>query len=66
VDRHWSLLTSDDLPQWRSLAPPPLTVHGAPGVVLDGRFVIAGGAARAGGQSNTAWSGLTQVLLETP
>ena len=66
VDRHWILDTTAARPEWVALAPPPLSVHGAPGATVDGRFVIAGGASRAGGQSNTAWSGLTQVLLELP
>ena len=54
------------IPMEDPIAGPPLTVHGAPGAIVDGRFVIAGGASRAGGQSNTAWSALTQVLLELP
>lgn len=64
VDRHWQLdTTAGPGATWRALAPPPLTVHGAPGVVLEGRFVIVSGSARPGGQSNTAWTGATQVLL---
>ncbi len=66
VDRHWVLNTNLFSSTWTPLAPPPLTVHGAPGANLGGRFVIVGGASRAGGQSNTAWSALTQVLLATP
>jgi hypothetical protein len=67
VDRHWILDTADvTSDSWVELAPPPLTVHGVPGAALRGSFVIAGGSARAGGQSNTAWTGLTQRLIELP
>ncbi|HXG26325.1 MAG TPA: kelch repeat-containing protein [Candidatus Binatia bacterium] len=67
VDRHWFLDSrAGAAATWMELARPPLTVHGAPGGDLRGRFVIAGGASRAAGQSNTAWTGITQVLLELP
>ena len=47
IDRHWSLDTNAGAgATWLALAPPPLTVHGAPGVILDGRFIIAGGSPR--------------------
>jgi hypothetical protein len=67
VDRHWWLDAADrDAATWRDLAPPPLTVHGAPGAVLGGRFVVVSGSPRPGGQSSTAWSGATQVLDALP
>jgi len=67
VDRHWLLDTSAGATgTWVELPAPPLTVHGAPGVVLEDRFVIAGGSARPGGQSSTAWTGATQVLVDNP
>lgn len=62
VDDHWQLDTAAGAEaQWRPLAPPPLAVHGAQGAVLDGRFVIAGGASRHGQFSRFAWSGLLQA-----
>jgi hypothetical protein len=67
VDRHWRLATkAGAAAAWQPLAPPPLTVHGAPGAVLGGRFVIVSGSPRPGGQSSTAWTGATQVLQTTP
>lgn len=62
VDDHWQLDTAEGADaQWRPLAPPPLAVHGAQGAVVDGRFMIAGGAARPGQFSRFAWSGLLQA-----
>jgi N-acetylneuraminic acid mutarotase len=63
VDDHWQLDTAVGLgaQQWRPLAPPPLAVHGAQGAVVDGRFMIAGGASRQGQFSRFAWSGLLQA-----
>lgn len=67
VDRHWLLDTSAGATgSWVELPAPPLTVHGAPGAILEDRFVIAGGSARPGGQSSTAWTGATQVLVGDP
>ena len=63
VDRHWQLDTTvAGEPEWLPLEPPPFTVHGAPGLVLDGSFYLVGGALRAAGQSSTAWTGATQLL----
>lgn len=63
VDDHWQLDTANSVgtQQWRPLAPPPLAVHGAQGAVVDGRFMIAGGASRQGQFSRFAWSGLLQA-----
>jgi len=62
VDDHWQLDTADGAEaQWRPLPPPPLAVHGAQGAVVDGRFMIAGGASRQGQFSRFAWSGLLQA-----
>jgi N-acetylneuraminic acid mutarotase len=62
VDDHWQLDTAAGTDaRWRPLAPPPLAVHGAQGAVLDGRFMIAGGASRYGRFSRFAWSGLLQA-----
>ena len=62
VDDHWQLDTADGAEaQWRPLSPPPLAVHGAQGAVVDGRFMIAGGASRQGQFSRFAWSGLLQA-----
>lgn len=62
VDRHWSLDTSaGDTAGWGPLAPPPLAVHGVPGVAVDGWFMVIAGSTRPGGQSNTAWTGATQA-----
>lgn len=67
VDRHWRLdTTAGAAATWQGLAPPPLTVHGAPGVVVRGRFVVVSGSPRPGGQSSTAWTGATQVLTAAP
>ena len=67
VDRHWRLDTrAGAAATWQPLAPPPLTVHGAPGVVLGGRFIVVSGSPRPGGQSSTAWTGATQVLEAAP
>lgn len=67
IDRHWWLDSADlEAATWRDLAPPPLTVHGAPGAVLGGRFVVVSGSPRPGGQSSIAWSGATQVLDALP
>ena len=62
VDDHWQLETAEGAnAQWTPLPPPPLAVHGAQGAVVDGRFMIAGGAARPGQFSRFAWSGLLQT-----
>lgn len=61
IDHHWLLDTGAAVPTWLELSAPPLTVHGAQGAVIDGAFVIAGGASRPGGASRFAWSNLTQV-----
>ena len=62
VDRHWRLDTRLGAgAAWGALAPPPLAVHGVPGIVADGRFLIIAGSTRPGGQSNTAWTGATQA-----
>ena len=62
VDDHWQLDTSAGADAaWRPLSPPPLAVHGAQGAVLNGRFMIAGGASRQGQFSRFAWSGLLQA-----
>lgn len=67
VDRHWQLDTRvGSTAAWEALEPPPLTVHGAPGAVLNGRFVIVSGSLRAAGQSSTAWTGATQLLRTLP
>ena len=62
VDDHWQLDTAAGAEaRWRPLSPPPLAVHGAQGAVVDGRFMIAGGASRQGQFSRFAWSGLLQA-----
>lgn len=67
IDRHWRLDTSlGDAATWELLAPPPLAVHGVPGVALEGRFAIIGGSTRPGSESSTAWTGAMQVLDGTP
>ena len=67
VDRHWRLDTrADATATWQPLSPPPLTVHGAPGAELAGRFILVSGSPRPGGQSSTAWTGATQVLEAAP
>jgi N-acetylneuraminic acid mutarotase len=67
VDRHWRLDTAfGDAATWEPLAPPPLAVHGVPGVALDGHFAIIAGSTRPGGESSTAWTGATQVLVGDP
>ncbi|HYN63409.1 MAG TPA: kelch repeat-containing protein [Candidatus Limnocylindrales bacterium] len=60
-DQHWQLDTRVAGGGWVPLNGPPLPVHGAQGAVIDGRFVIAGGAARPGSLSRFAWSGLVQA-----
>ena len=66
VDEHWALDTTAASPAWVKVPPPFLAVHGVPGAVSANGFIVAGGSARAGGQSNTAWTGLTQVLVTPP
>lgn len=61
VDRHWQLDTTAATPAWAPMRPPPLAVHGVPGVAFDGRFLVIAGSSRPGGQSNTAWTGATQA-----
>jgi hypothetical protein len=61
IDAHWQLDTSaGEAATWQPLAPPPLAVHGAHGAVIDGRFVVVGGASRQGSFSRFSWSGLAQ------
>jgi hypothetical protein len=61
LDRHWQLDTDLTGDGWVPLNAPPLPVHGAQGAVVNGRFVIAGGASRPGSMSRFAWSGLVQA-----
>lgn len=61
LDEHWQLDTGLVGEGWVRLNAPPLPVHGAQGAVIDGRFVIAGGASRPGSMSRFAWSGLVQA-----
>jgi hypothetical protein len=62
VDAHWQLDTNlGPEAEWVPLGPPPLTVHGAHGAVIGGRFLIAAGASRPGSSSRFAWSGLLQA-----
>lgn len=62
VDDHWQLNSAAGPDaRWTPLAPSPLAVHGAQGAVVDGRFMIAGGASRHGQFSRFAWSGLLQA-----
>ena len=60
IDRHWQIDARDPTATWQPLDAPPLAVHGAQGAMVDGTFVIAGGASRPGGASRFSWSGLTQ------
>lgn len=63
VDLHWRLdTTSADGATWVALAPPPLAVHGVPGVAAGMRFLVIAGSTRPGGQSNTAWTGAVQAF----
>jgi N-acetylneuraminic acid mutarotase len=61
VDRHWQLDTDSADGAWVRLNEPPVPVHGAQGALIDGRFVIAGGASRPGSLSRFAWSELVQA-----
>jgi N-acetylneuraminic acid mutarotase len=61
LDQHWQLDTGLIGEGWVPLNAPPLPVHGAQGAVINGRFVIAGGASRPGSMSRFAWSGLVQA-----
>lgn len=62
IDRHWQLdTTAGDRAAWAPLTPPPLTVHGAQGAVVDGRFLIIGGALRQGAFSSVSWTSATQA-----
>ncbi|MCC5869333.1 MAG: hypothetical protein JJU27_12545 [Gammaproteobacteria bacterium] len=66
VDQHWVLDTRASRWEWQQAPSPPLAVHGADGAVVDGRFVIAGGASRHGLTSLTAWRDTVQVLDRAP
>jgi hypothetical protein len=61
IDRHWQLDTGSASPHWVPFDGPPLPVHGTQGAVINGAFVIAGGAWQPGASSRFAWSNLTQV-----
>ena len=62
IDRHWQLDTGvDDRAAWAPLTPPPLAVHGAHGVAVDGRFLIIGGALRQGAFSSVSWTSANQA-----
>jgi hypothetical protein len=64
VDRHWRLDTAfADGDTWEALPPPPLAVHGVPGVSVDGRFLVIAGSTRPGGQSNNGWTGAVQAFV---
>jgi hypothetical protein len=64
VDRHWRLDTAAGAgAAWEVLPPPPLAVHGVPGVAIDGRFLVIAGSTRPGGQSNTGWTGAVQAYV---
>lgn len=56
-DDHLTLDPDDGA--WQQHGTAPLPVHGAGGGILDGRLVIAGGAARQGALSTLAWTGFT-------
>lgn len=62
VEHHWVIDAGAPRREWREAPPPPLAVHGADGAVVDGRFVIAGGASRHGLTSLAAWRDTVQVL----
>lgn len=57
IDAHRVLEVADG--SWSERPPPPLAVHGAGAGVLDGRLVVAGGAARQGLLSPLAWTGFS-------
>jgi N-acetylneuraminic acid mutarotase len=62
VDRHWLLDTAAGATAaWQPLSPPPLPVHGAHGAVIDGSFVVVGGASRQGAYSRLSWSAFAQA-----
>ena len=63
IDLHWKLDTRSEAGQpWERLSPPPLTVHGAHGAELGGRFLIVGGALRPGAYSRFSWTAATQAF----
>ena len=63
VDRHWRLDTSAGRSApWEVLPPPPLAVHGVPGIAVDEAFLVIGGSTRSGGESATAWTGAVQAF----
>lgn len=62
IDRHWMLDTRLQAAAWEPLSPPALVVHGAHGAVLDGRFLIVGGALRQGAYSRLSWTDAAQAL----
>jgi hypothetical protein len=61
-DRHWMVDVMATTPAWQPAPPPPLPVHGADGAIFQGTMVIAGGAARHGALSVTAWTDAVQWL----
>jgi hypothetical protein len=61
-DRHWTIDVLAETPTWQPAPPPPLPVHGADGAIFQGTLVIAGGAARHGALSVTAWTDAVQWL----
>jgi N-acetylneuraminic acid mutarotase len=62
VEHHWRLDTSGGrLARWEPLPPPPLAVHGVPGVAVGDLFLVIGGSSRPGGDSATAWTGAVQA-----
>jgi hypothetical protein len=63
IDRHWMLDTRlGNAAVWEPLSPPPLTVHGAHGAALGGRFLIVGGALRQGAYSRLSWTPSAQAF----
>lgn len=60
-DRHWVLDPGAEKPGWEPARAPPLAVHGADGAVVDGRMMIAGGAARHGLMSIFGWTPALQI-----
>jgi hypothetical protein len=62
TDQHWMLNTRSETRRWEPAPAPPLAVHGSHGAVLQGAFVIAGGATRHGALSIVGWSDALQVL----
>jgi hypothetical protein len=61
-DRHWMLDTRRSPRRWQPAPPPPLTVHGTSGAVLQGGMVIAGGSTRHGALTLLGWSDALQLM----